>query len=106
MCSSSVHGNHIVTISLFASLVILQWSCKTGSSDHHLTYPCAAIICHLVSSPLRIREGRTAVDPPKLCVFLNKSTMSEHIQTYYTSYYSWVSELSNDVSHLMKFKGI
>ena len=32
----------------------------------------------------KVREGRWAVDFPKLCVFLNRSVISEHIQTYQT----------------------
>ena len=31
------------------------------------------------SNCLKVREGRLAVDSPKLCVFLNNTDISEHI---------------------------
>ena len=35
--------------------------------------------------PVKVREGRWAADFPKLCVFVNRSAISEHKQTYCTS---------------------
>ena len=37
------------------------------------------------NTTLKVREGRWAADFPRLCVFLNISAISEHIQTYHTS---------------------
>ena len=39
----------------------------------------------IIRSLFKVREGRWAADFPKLCVFVNRSAISEHKQTYCTS---------------------
>ena len=54
---------------------------------------------------LKDREGRRAVDFPLLCMLSNESTISERIQTHYTSIASLISVcfISNGVSNLVLF---